>query len=498
MPKTKLGEETKNYGFKKQKSTPSCDITKKINNPDLIDFTRNCFDKESDCNNEETKDGITVINNPFPCCVIENVLEGEEFFRGLRTELLGFEFLQKNNDLYKFRQSNSLASSTGPHIVQLKTLLLTRMMPWISKVVGVQLENTVDLFCAQYSYTDTLLCHDDELEGRRVAFIMYLTEEWSEEDGGLLELFDTDSDGNPNKVVQKLLPKNNSFAFFEVSPVSFHQVSEVISSTKTRLSVGGWFHGPALPRPSRALPPSSPLIKYVEMEEEEFYSWLNPAYLDPETQGDIQTKFEESSEISLPGFLTPDKYSAVCQALKKHNKWEKVGPPDRRSYVRLAGDTCQVLATCYKLFTSEAFFLMLSNLTGLKLHPLAPEESDLDSDDETVEEKVAKVYNPRCRGGFCNWSPGCYSLIRDDDTEQAEYALDLRMFFNVSCWEESMGGHTSYIARGEDEELVTVEPEENTLSLVYRDKDSLRFVKYVNCESKKIESFHDVNFTYYE
>lgn len=33
---------------------------------------------------------------------------------------------------------------------------------------------------------DTLLCHDDELEGRRIAFIYYLVPEWSQEDGGKL------------------------------------------------------------------------------------------------------------------------------------------------------------------------------------------------------------------------------------------------------------------------------------------------------------------------
>ena len=56
------------------------------------------------------------------------------------------------------------------------------------------------------------------------------------------------------------------------------------------------------------------------------------------------------------------------------------------------------------------------------------------------------------------------------DQEQAEYALDLRMFFNVSqlVSEAEAGGQTVYIARGEDEELVTVAPGENTLSLVYR------------------------------
>ena len=38
--------------------------------------------------------------------------------------------------------------------------------------------------------------------------------------------------------------------------------------------------------------------------------------------------------------------------------------------------------------------------------------------------------------------------------------------------EVEAGGQTVYIARGEDEELVTVTPEENTLSLVYRYVDT--------------------------
>ena len=74
------------------------------------------------------------------------------------------------------------------------------------------------------------------VKGRKVAFILYLTEDnWTEADGGMLELFDIDEKGNPDKVVRKLLPEGNSFALFEVSPVSFHTVSEVLSETKTRL-----------------------------------------------------------------------------------------------------------------------------------------------------------------------------------------------------------------------------------------------------------------------
>ena len=61
---------------------------------------------------------------------------------------------------------------------------------------------------------------------------------------------------------------------------------------------------------------------------------------------------------------------------------------------------------------SDAFFLLLSNLTGQKLHELAPEDSDTEDDKEDAAEKV---YNPRCRGGFYRWSPGNYTLVRDDD-----------------------------------------------------------------------------------
>ena len=35
-----------------------------------------------------------------------------------------------------------------------------------------------------HTHTDVLLCHDDELEERRIAFIYYLVPSWSGEDGG--------------------------------------------------------------------------------------------------------------------------------------------------------------------------------------------------------------------------------------------------------------------------------------------------------------------------
>ena len=50
------------------------------------------------------------------------------------------------------------------------------------------------------------------------------------------------------------------------------------------MSLSGWFHGKSAPRPERASLPFSPYLPSADLDEEKFYSWINPAYLDPETQ----------------------------------------------------------------------------------------------------------------------------------------------------------------------------------------------------------------------
>lgn len=71
-----------------------------------------------------------------------------------------------------------------------------------------------------------LLCHDDELDGRRIAYILYLIDEdWEASDGGNLDLFDVDRNGQPDRVVTSVVPHWNSLAFFAVTPTSFHQVT---------------------------------------------------------------------------------------------------------------------------------------------------------------------------------------------------------------------------------------------------------------------------------
>ena len=45
---------------------------------------------------------------------------------------------------------------------------------------------------------DTLLCHDDELDTRRIAFVLYLVPPWQADDGGSLDMFDMDGTSRPS------------------------------------------------------------------------------------------------------------------------------------------------------------------------------------------------------------------------------------------------------------------------------------------------------------
>jgi len=212
-----------------------------------------------------------------------------------------------------------------------------------------------------------------------------------------------------------------------------------------------------------------------------------------------------------------------------------------------------VLAECMSVLQSEAMFIILSNLTGLTLHPLAAdnqqqpetdaghagvsgkEESDgsgetqmstctedeasnlehvdtaqsckkprLDNTDTCTEPPKlnADGENARCRGCIRRWQHGSYTLIHDTDNEAAELTLDAMLYCACEGWQAEYGGYTSYIARDEGEELLTVHPADNCLALVYRDKDTLRFVKHINNKVKELPSdrqhFYDFSLNYFE
>ncbi|KAM5207141.1 prolyl 3-hydroxylase OGFOD1 isoform 4-T4 [Hipposideros larvatus] len=472
-------------------------------------------------------EAIVMDMEPFLHCVIPNFIQSQSFLEGLQKELLNLDFHEKYNDLYKFQQSDDLKKRKEPHICALRKILFQDFRAWLSDISKIDLESTIDMSCAKYEFSDALLCHDDELEGRRIAFILYLVPSWDSSLGGTLDLYSVDEHFQPKQIVKSLTPSWNTLVFFEVSPVSFHQVSEVLSEEKSRLSISGWFHGPSLPRPPNYFEPPIPRSPHIPQDHEILYDWINPTYLDMDYQIQIQDEFEERSEILLKEFLKPEKFAEVCEALEKGDvKWSSRGPPNKRFYEKAEESTLpDALKDCMALFRSEALFLLLSNFTGLQLHFLAPSEEDevedtkegeASSAPESTEEEtscssskpkstqVVNGYNsqqsseqtdpepaeseaqkessvPTCQGELRHWKTGHYTLIHDNN--KTEFALDLLLYCGCEGWEPEYGGFTSYIAKGEDEELLTVNPENNSLALVYRDRETLKFVKHINHRS---------------
>lgn len=521
--------------------------------------------------------------NPFPHCVISQFLNTDNYVVSLEKELLQLKFRPKSNDLFKFKQSNDLKNQTDPCVTELKSLLFGHFRSWLSELMDVELEPTVDISCAKYQHTDVLLCHDDELEGRRVAFILYLVPPWQPGDGGTLDLFSTDEQGQPLNVVKSLVPTWNTLVFFEVSPVSFHQVSEVLSSEKCRLSLSGWFHGSSLPRPAPYTEAPAPRLGYLPCEEGMLQRWINHDYLNLKYQVQARREFQANSEIRLLNFLQKERFVEVTTALRSTEiKWMLKGPANRRNYeFAEISSLPPCLQECWKLFSSEAFFILLSNTCGLKLHEMAPDNSsdeeedeeddnddsdddsnseddndddnhiyelelqqgaaDMTSDDEhnppfivpnkcmdssvdgnankdtekdleslagtsndVGKSRKASKTSPGFVGELRRWRHGHYTLLHDAENSR-EFALDLLLTLGCPDWQPEFGGFTSYIAHGEDEELLTVNPEDNSLALVYRDPETVKFVKYVNSSSSSLnekdktsETFFDLSFVYFE
>jgi len=342
-------------------------------------------------------------------------------------------------------------------------------MKWVSEVTGFNLTH-ISATCSLYSNTDYLLIHDDHQDDRMVAFILYLTDEdgWDKNNGGNLQLFTKDANGQPAEVVRDIVPENNQFLFFPVTNYSYHQVAEVTALGKYRLSINGWFH--TKDPPVFNTPVYNPLEdglyskKYTspKVVDINLESWINNDYLDKSSVQLIQKHIEEHSEISLRDYLKHESFSEVAFSLQdKEIKWKKVGPFNRFSYeVADLTRLPHVIERFLDLFQSTSMFRLLQAYTDLDLHK------------ETASMKFE----------LQKWTPGSYALLTEYDWTKNE--LDLIVYFGCKNTSDVIGARTCYVTI-EDEiqnALITIEPEENNLNIVYR--DSARFTKYFSKQSK--------------
>ncbi|RIA89197.1 Oxoglutarate and iron-dependent oxygenase degradation C-term-domain-containing protein [Glomus cerebriforme] len=438
-------------------------------NPDFI--RRFCFAfKKNQTFTHETSQAV-IYNSPFPAALLPNIFDNE-FLSNVKDEIKELDFDHKSNDLYDFYQSLDLKTCEKPHLSKLRDTIYSGVfIRTMSDLVGIDLDYTPDLSAHKYGKGNYLLCHDDDIKdddfmhGRRIAFIIYLVDEdWSKEDGGALELFNIDSQGHPNEITLSVTPKWNTMAFFALSPTSFHQVSEVISSTKIRYSISGWFHGPLNTRLSRA--------DFLSPTQEDFdlRDIISPVYLNEKNKQRILNRLQKDSYVLITGFLRDDVFEKMIKSIKETG-WEELptGPPFIRKYHLLKNsEVCDFedfeninikeykdssTSFCkyvYEFFRSKTFANYLNEISNWQVTGIASE--------------------------FRQFQSSNYTVIHDQ--AQDRIGVDVTLFCIEGQWDEKWEGGTHYVA--EEHELLAIYPQKNMLSIVIRTSGTLKFVKCIN------------------
>ena len=265
-----------------------------------------------------------------------------------------------------------------------------------------------------------------------------------------MQLYDKKSTGDPcNEPCVSILPVWNSFAFFEVSPNSWHRVQEVLKVDE-RVSVrfqiifccpvlifssSGWFHGDKI----EIKPPTSTPHAVVHETSTETYilgDYINSLYLNELSIKQIRDQFIETSCIDLKSFLLPSLHK---QTLAELTGWELTGPPSIKSYYQTKKST-----RLDGFLKSVEFHDYISKLTDTKTLP-------------------SKQLEKR------KFTHGCYTLLHDGVSSKS----GLDVFLQMTGGEEN---EIVYVAGKET--LIKVSSGVNTLSLVLRDEGVMRFVKY--------------------
>ena len=185
---------------------------------------------------------------PYPLIKFPDFLNPDAF-ASVKSALSLLPFKPRHSDLYEFDQTIDLKGTLDPTMRSLcSSLYSPSFISSLETVVGCKLSPThIDISGQRYRPGHFLLCHDDRLDSRRIAMMIYLTSNdnssWNLEWGGLLERLDTDALGRSTHDASTFsFPSSNMAAFFEVTPYSYHQVTLMQEGAPERLSITCWFH----------------------------------------------------------------------------------------------------------------------------------------------------------------------------------------------------------------------------------------------------------------
>ncbi len=172
---------------------------------------------------------------PFPYIVMDNFFD-EKTLNRVRNALTREHYDLKESDLFTFLQSRDLNGAKDKAVKGFVDYLKSEsFIQYIGGLTGTKLKKgKISVHSTVYTNTHYLLCHDDELDTRKIALMIYLTD-MKPKDGGSLRLF------SKNGMVKSVTPKFNRLALFKISDKSLHDVEEVYTDA-IRLTLGWWYY----------------------------------------------------------------------------------------------------------------------------------------------------------------------------------------------------------------------------------------------------------------
>ena len=144
--------------------------------------------------------------HPFPHVIVKDFLDSATLDLAIDA-LAGLEYDFKESDLFSYWASIDLTDINHPAINILRNDIGD--VTWrkkIAKSFKVKQFSSIDLAAYVYGQGDFLLPHDDQVEGRIIAYSLHLTPEITEETGGALNIFKANKEGK-SKLVDSILPE---------------------------------------------------------------------------------------------------------------------------------------------------------------------------------------------------------------------------------------------------------------------------------------------------
>ena len=162
--------------------------------------------------------------------------------RALLAALKEETFTYKNSDLFSLNQTADFSSVKNELLRSFYVLASSKEFAvFMHEITGLEVKpGALDLAGSLYLSGDYLLCHDDQVEDRKIAYVLYLSEGFGERDGAEFIVFNNEHK-RPTTIAHVYPPEWNTLMLFEVGPLSYHMVGENCSSKK-RYAIGGWLH----------------------------------------------------------------------------------------------------------------------------------------------------------------------------------------------------------------------------------------------------------------